>query len=335
MFKQALSAQLSPMLRRPVLASLLEVTLKQQGSCHISCAAASTSCRFQSSCAATAEAPPRQELSPPPRRASPSRVNPSVRQRRPHVNGQAIAFHVRDLMPQHSSYNASATAAVEPEQPPASRKYESDLVVVLDMDECMIHSQFLSNPMAAHVMAHQLQNKRRNNASSSSSGNGVVDHFRIQLPDGGDLVHVNVRPGLTDFLEEITSRYETHIFTAAMPIYAKPVLDQLDPDNTKFAARWYRQHCTWDEHRNAYVKDLSALPLANMSRTVLVDNNPLSFLSHPSNGILVSSFYDDPKDTTLVAVKKLLAELEPHEDVRPLLEHQFGLKEALVDVGKV
>uniref|UniRef100_A0A7S2Y7V2 Mitochondrial import inner membrane translocase subunit TIM50 n=1 Tax=Entomoneis paludosa TaxID=265537 RepID=A0A7S2Y7V2_9STRA len=196
----------------------------------------------------------------------------------------------------------------------------------------MIHSLFLSNPMSAHVMAHQVQNRRRN---TDEANGGVVDHFRIQLPDGGDLVHVNVRPGLREFLDHITDRYETHIFTAAMPVYANPILDQLDPDNTKFASRWYRQHCTFDERRNAYVKDLSALPLPDMSRTVLVDNNPLSFLSHPSNGILVSSFFNDPNDTTLAAVQNLLQELDEHDDdVRPILEHRFGLKEALEELGQ-
>lgn len=259
-------------------------------------------------------------------------VDPAVRPRRPQVNGQAVAFHVRDLLSPRAPPPPQSVPS-SPEQSP--RPYKSDLVVVLDMDECIIHSQFLSNPMAAQVMAHQLQNQRRNSSNNSETAS-VVDHFRVQLPDGGDLVHVNVRPGLTEFLQHITAHYETHIFTAAMPIYAQPVLDQLEHDGSvQFAARWYRDSCAWDPHRNAYVKDLSALtPLqGRLHRTVLVDNNPLSFLSHPSNGILVSSFYNDPTDTTLVAVQKLLAELEPHDDVRPHLERRFGLKEALEELG--
>lgn len=270
-----------------------------------------------------------------------SRVRPSVRQQRPHVNGQAVAFHVRDLIPQqqpqhHYQLEQPITAITEPISRPqdyhlVGNNYESDLVVVLDMDECMIHSLFLSNPMTAQVMAHQIQSRRRNNKKNDSSG--LVEHFQIHLPDSGDLVHVNVRPGLREFVDDITSRYETHIFTAAMPVYANSVLDTLDPDNSKFAARWYRQHCAWDEHRNAYVKDLSALPLSNLARTVLVDNNPLSFLSHPSNGILVSSFFDDPDDDTLKEVQNLLRELERHDDVRPVLREKFKLKKVLVEIG--
>jgi hypothetical protein len=69
-------------------------------------------------------------------------------------------------------------------------------------------------------------------------------------------------------------------------------------------------------------------------RVVLVDNNPLSFLPNPSNGILVSSFYDDPKDDTLEAVMELLHELDGSDDVRPILDDRFGLKDALEDVVK-
>ena len=65
-----------------------------------------------------------------------------------------------------------------------------------------------------------------------------------------------------------------------------------------------------------------------------MDNNPLSFLPNPSNGILVSSFYDDPKDDTLEAVMELLHELDESEDVRPILEDRFGLRDALDDVTK-
>ena len=72
----------------------------------------------------------------------------------------------------------------------------------------------------------------------------------------------------------------------------------------------------------------------NERRVILVDNNPLSFLPNPSNGILVSSFYDDPKDDTLEAVMELLHELDDSEDVRPVLDDRFGLKDALDDVVK-
>jgi CTD small phosphatase-like protein 2 len=65
-----------------------------------------------------------------------------------------------------------------------------------------------------------------------------------------------------------------------------------------------------------------------------VDNNPLSFLANPENGILVNNFYNDPDDTTLFAVLDLLDELDQAQDVRPLLEERFSLKQALEEVGQ-
>ena len=259
--------------------------------------------------------------------------NATGRRYRPQVNGKAIPLHITDL------YNSQAAVATDDfyddtpslyaeETAEVAKEYESNLVVVLDMDECLIHSQFLSSPQTAQVYAHQLQQQRR---QSANSGSKVVDHFKITLPEG-DLVHVNLRPGLHDFLEKCTQRFETHIFTAASAIYAKPVLDNLDPDGTKFAGRWYREHCQYVEQpQRAYIKNLDNLPLQrDLSRVVLVDNNPLSFLTHPQNGILVSSFYTDPNDTSLRTVWKLLQKLDDHqEDVRPILTEKFGLQDAL------
>lgn len=247
--------------------------------------------------------------------------------RRPQVNGKPIAFHVNELQ---------ALANVSSSLPQSKKKYQSDLIVVLDMDECLIHSQFLSSPAAARVFAHQLLQQRRQQSSSTKSA--VCESFRVTLPDG-DLVHVNVRPGLFDFIEKVTAKFETHIFTAALPIYANPVLDRLDPDRTRFAGRWYRDSCTYDPPPNgsgAFVKNLTRLPFnrQQLGRTVLVDNNPLSFLANPDNGILVDNFYNDASDTSLAAVWDLLEELEQHGDVRPVLKQKFALEASLKKVAR-
>ena len=216
---------------------------------------------------------------------------------------------------------------------------ESDLVVVLDLDECLIHSQFLnSNDEIYRQQEERPKSHAFNNQEEAESiFPSACESFRMALPDG-DLVHVNKRPNLDAFLKMVTSRYETHIFTAAMEVYASPLLDFLDPNNDMFQGRWYRDHCTYDPSLGVYVKDLEkALGRERVStgrnfnegRIVLIDNNPLSFLANPKNGILVCNFYDDPKDDTLKAVTDLLHELDQEPDVRPFLHNKFGLKDAL------
>jgi hypothetical protein len=61
---------------------------------------------------------------------------------------------------------------------------------------------------------------------------------------------------------------------------------------------------------------------------------PISFLANPEHGILVSSFYDDCRDTTLPAVLALLHELEDVRDVRPVLDAKFRLRQALDDISR-
>lgn len=258
------------------------------------------------------------------------------------VNGKPVAFHINDFrsstfqlpqqLQQAPQWNNNVDSPFIPK-----KKYESDLIVVLDMDECLIHSKFLSSPASARVYAHQLQQQRRH---ASSAADGSVESFRFALPDG-EITHVFVRPGLEEFLEKVTSRFETHIFTAAVPVYADRVLDRFDPDRTRFAGRWYREHCTHDNPMaggsGAYVKNLNRLPVTanQLDRVVLVDNNPLSFLANPSNGILVNNFYNDPSDNSLVAVYKLIEELDAHKgDVRSILGPRFALEKNLEKVAR-
>jgi TFIIF-interacting CTD phosphatase-like protein len=101
------------------------------------------------------------------------------------------------------------------------------------------------------------------------------------------------------------------------------------PDTDLFAGRWYREHCAHDIARGAYVKDLSRLPVP-LHRTVLVDNNPLSFLAQPENGLMVNSFFGDGADRTLESLSRFIAtELEPVADVRRVLLERFQLPELL------
>ena len=254
-----------------------------------------------------------------------SSVNPG---HRPIVNGKSVAFHVNDLKNQKQFATTitpdtkKTTRRVKP-----LREYDSDLIVVLDMDECLIHSQFLQGPGAKY--AHQVKR-----TSGDSLETSTVDTFSIRLPDGEN-VRVHERPYLHDFLQSVSEKYETHIFTAAMEVYAKPVLKMLDPHGKIFTGCWYRESCTLDSDVGAYVKKLDfEWGGDQLKRTVLVDNNPLSFLANPDNGILVSSFYNDAKDTTLPAVLELLEELDSEEDVRPILDARFGLKKALDELSK-
>lgn len=271
------------------------------------------------------------------------------RRKNENINGQSRRMNGLSTN-QHSGDNSVPGNGKESER---NWKFDSDLIVVLDMDECLIHSRFLSDQAVDYR-----QDENRPGSAAFGEEESIIhsacESFRVALPDG-DFVQVNKRPNLDLFLREVTSRFETYVFTAAMEVYASPVLDVLDPSGDMFRGRLYREQCTYDEVLNVYTKDLCnvlrhrrALQhadghglagdpgggfICDERRVVLVDNNPVSFIPNPSNGILVSNFYDDPKDDTLEACMELLLELDETEDVRPLLDGKFGLKDALEDVA--
>jgi NLI interacting factor-like phosphatase len=115
------------------------------------------------------------------------------------------------------------------------------LIVVLDLDECLIHSHFLESSLDAAIYAHQWfqanqrYNQRNNIAapdswtsSPSASISSTFDSFRMELylPKTSH-VHVFLRPGIIPFLHEVTQSYDTYIYTAGLSVYANPILNQL------------------------------------------------------------------------------------------------------------
>jgi len=161
-----------------------------------------------------------------------SRINGKrLHSSRRYVNGssQQLQAVINGASQNANNSNQSITSSSKKDR---QTKDKSDLIVVLDMDECLIHSQFLSD------VDKYRQDEERPSSSSTSTSNAsqstfepgggqhspsdslflnACDSFRITLPDG-DLVNVNKRPNLDLFLKEITNKFETYIFTAAMEV---------------------------------------------------------------------------------------------------------------------
>ncbi|XWS65844.1 hypothetical protein CRYUN_Cryun05aG0148600 [Craigia yunnanensis] len=125
-------------------------------------------------------------------------------------------------------------------------------------------------------------------------------------------VTVFERPGLQEFLNQLS--------------YARPLVDRIDAEN-RFSLRLYRPSTISTEYRE-HVKDLSCLS-KDLCRTVIVDNNPFSFLLQPLNGIPCIPFSaGQPHDTQLLDVLlPLLKHLSQQKDVRPVLYDKFRMPE--------
>ena len=192
-------------------------------------------------------------------------------------------------------------------------KHKGKLTLVLDVDETLIHSRLSPG-----------QDRFRQTEERKENTQGC-EEFKITLEDG-ETIWVNKRPGLDKFLHSMSERYECIAYTAALEEYAKPLLDWLDPKGTIFTHRLYRDSCLF--MRGYYVKDLQKVN-RNLKRTVLVDNNAFCFLPQLSNGIPISSFYDDPNDNALVVLSTFLQRLDNEKDVRPMLNKSFNLQTLL------
>jgi len=188
------------------------------------------------------------------------------------------------------------------------------LTVVLDMDETLIHSVFMQDVDAD---ANDDETYRHSEMRQKANVDKGTESFDISLDEGR--VTVILRPGVQDFLNEAAKLYNIYIFTAATQDYADLVLNHLDPQDEIFVDRFYRPECT-RTRQNYFIKDLTKIS-DDLSRVVLVDNNPICFAPQPKNGIWVPSFYDDPSDDVLMrTLPTFLRELDSTKDVREVLE---------------
>ncbi|KAH6827293.1 Haloacid dehalogenase-like hydrolase superfamily protein [Perilla frutescens var. hirtella] len=139
-------------------------------------------------------------------------------------------------------------------------------------------------------------------------------------------VTVFERPGLKEFLKQLSEFADLILFTAGLEGYARPLVDKIDSENL-FSHRLYRPSTISTEYRE-HVKDLSCLS-KEFCRIVIVDNNPFSFLLQPLNGIPCIPFSPgQPHDEQLLdVILPLLKHLSLQKDVRPVLYERFHMPE--------
>lgn len=213
----------------------------------------------------------------------------------------------------------SAQISAASSAPDVSGELEK-LTIVLDLDEtlvCAYEASSLpdavrSQAVDAGLKCFELQCKTMD---KEVEGSEKVNH-----------IVVFERPGLKEFLEQISKFADLVLFTAGLEDYASPLVDVIDVNN-RFSLRLYRPATVTMEHRQ-HVKDLSCLS-KDLRRVLIVDNNPFSFLLQPLNGIPCVPFSaSQPYDEQLMkVVLPLLRHLSLEKDVRPALHQKFYMPE--------
>ncbi|KAI5207345.1 hypothetical protein E4T39_02014 [Aureobasidium subglaciale] len=204
--------------------------------------------------------------------------------------------------------------------------------LIIDLDETLIHSMAKGGRMSTgHMVEVKIQ--------GPIGGNGMVLGPQVPI-----LYYVHERPHCHDFLRKVCKWYNLIIFTASVQEYADPVIDWLERERKYFSGRYYRQHCTF--RNGAYIKDLTQVE-PDLSKVMILDNSPLSYIFHegepiqnsvrhrdlntnhtyPDNAIPIEGWISDPTDNDLLHLVPLLEGLQYVTDVRALLALRLGQAE--------
>jgi CTD nuclear envelope phosphatase 1 len=183
--------------------------------------------------------------------------------------------------------------------------------LILDLDETLIHSLSKGGRMSSGHMVEV----RLNTTYQSAGGQAAVG------PQHPILYYVHKRPHCDEFLRRVSKWFNLVVFTASVQEYADPVIDWLEAERKYFSARYYRQHCTF--RHGAFIKDLSSVE-PDLSKVMILDNSPLSYMFHQDNAIPIQGWISDPTDSDLSNLIPFLEGLQYVSDVRALLALRGG-----------
>ncbi|KAK2852139.1 hypothetical protein FQN49_005329 [Arthroderma sp. PD_2] len=231
-----------------------------------------------------------------------SPVSPAVRKltRYPHAPTPP-----RPLIPRRQpSYLFGAPPARSPQK-----------TLILDLDETLIHSLSKGGRMSSgHMVEVKLSVPMATSAGPGASPT-------ILGPQHPILYYVHKRPHCDAFLRKVCQWYKLVVFTASVQEYADPVIDWLEQERKYFHSRYYRQHCTI--RNGAYIKDLSSVE-PDLSKVMILDNSPMSYIFHEDNAIPIEGWINDPTDNDLLHLIPILEAMQHVTDVRALLALRRG-----------
>jgi len=130
--------------------------------------------------------------------------------------------------------------------------------------------------------------------------------FEGKIEDKSGVLPIYIRPGLSKFLERVSSKFELILFTSSTKEYADIMLSLVDPERKYFKSRLYRDNCV--ENKGFLLKDLRVIGNRQLEKIILIDNNLINMSPQLRNGYLISSFFNDKNDNELKKVADLLCE---------------------------
>jgi Dullard-like phosphatase family protein len=119
----------------------------------------------------------------------------------------------------------------------------------------------------------------------------------IPIRVGRRRMYVRQRPGLADFLDAVSRRFDLFFFTASERDYANQIIDAIAP-KTPHDHRFFRDSCAT---RSGYsVKDLRLIKRP-LTHVLIIDDIEGSALLQPQNLVRIAPWYGKEDDDVLSA----------------------------------
>lgn len=166
---------------------------------------------------------------------------------------------------------------------------------------------------------------------SESYNDSVIEEVMNELETNYSLhigeseMHIQIRPGLFDFLNKVKNFYHIVVFTSSSKNYAEPILSFIDEKGIYFSLRLYQNCCSKINSGNEtiFLKDLRIFENIDnfRSKVVCVDDDLMSFAFNLENAVPIISFSSNQcccvsDDDELWFLARFLIELGAVDDVR-------------------
>ena len=144
---------------------------------------------------------------------------------------------------------------------------------------------------------------------------------------GSDVkIMIKVRPYVEEFLEMMKEHFEIVVFTASSELYAKTVVQALDPKEEYISHILHRDFCL-ETNRGIRIKDLRIIKNRNLKDLIIVDNFVPAFSFQLENGVPILEWRGDRTDQELIHIAKYLIAAKSADDLREYNKKNLKLME--------
>ena len=133
-------------------------------------------------------------------------------------------------------------------------------------------------------------------------------------------IKIIMRPSVEQFISIMSCFYDIALFSDYSLEFTNQILSKIDSTHN-IKKVFARSDCI-KIHEKGLIKDLRKLT-TKLSNIVLVDCSLIAFALQPENGILISRFKGDKKDSEIKNIGQFLFELSDASDVRSVVRQKY------------